>query len=203
MAARTPAGLCGTSAERQAHLARRPAWRGWSDRWCRPGGRCGTPCRPPWSRPVPSDTSKCSSVTLRKLSALCPSGMITRRQHRRIVLRVLAQDLEPPRPHRAAHALGMPVVAREHVVEALLVQHVDGLGQAVQQVGAPACRGRSRPCWRPIISSHDQNRLGQLGRLGGGQRLVAHGIEATRPGGSISPFCEPATVTSTPHSSCR
>ena len=24
-----------------------------------------------------------------------------------------------------------------------------------------------------------------------------------RPGGSISPFCEPATVTSTPHSSCR
>ena len=24
-----------------------------------------------------------------------------------------------------------------------------------------------------------------------------------RPGGSIRPFCEPVTVTSTPHSSCR
>ena len=24
-----------------------------------------------------------------------------------------------------------------------------------------------------------------------------------RPGGSIKPFCDPATVTSTPHSSCR
>ena len=24
-----------------------------------------------------------------------------------------------------------------------------------------------------------------------------------RPGGSIRPFCEPPTVTSTPHSSCR
>ena len=96
----------------------------------------------------------------------------------------------------------MPVVAGEHALEALLVQHVDGLGQAVEQVGG--------------------GRVGEEALLVGGQHVLPREIATSAastllvaasalsltalkpsPGGSISPFCEPPTVTSTPHSSWR
>src|SRR3546814_1896352 len=51
-----------------------------------------------------------------------------------VVARILAQDLEAPGAHGPACRLGMAVVAREDVVEAFLLQHVDGLGEAVEQV---------------------------------------------------------------------
>jgi hypothetical protein len=94
-----------------------------------------------------------------------------------VILRVLAPDLEAPRARRPAHALGMAIVAREHAVEALLVQHVDGLGQAVEQVGG----GRVGEEALLVGGQHvlpGEIRLRQLGGLGRRQRLVAHGVEA-------------------------
>ena len=96
----------------------------------------------------------------------------------------------------------MAVVAGEDALEALLVQHVDGLGQAVEQVGG----GR---VGEEAVLVGGQHLL--PGEIGLGQlrpsSLAASAFSLTalkpRPGGSIRPFCEPPTVTSTPHSSWR
>jgi hypothetical protein len=53
-----------------------------------------------------------------------------------------------------------------------------------------------------IISFHDQNDRGSFASLAAPIALSLTALN-DRPGGSIKPFCEPATVTSTPHSSCR
>src|SRR6202008_5011317 len=53
-----------------------------------------------------------------------------------------------------------------------------------------------------IISSHDQNDFGSLAFLATASAFSPTALN-DRPGGSIRPFCEPPTVTSTPHSSCR
>src|SRR3569833_4174378 len=52
-----------------------------------------------------------------------------------------------------------------------------------------------------MISSHAQKDLGSFADL---LASIAFGDSALKlmPGGSIKPFCEPETVTSTPHSSC-
>ena len=66
---------------------------------------------------------------------IVPGRREHRRDGRRVVLRIAAHDLEPPGAHRAAGRLGEPIVAGEHVVEALLVQHLDRDRQAVQHLG--------------------------------------------------------------------
>ena len=53
-----------------------------------------------------------------------------------------------------------------------------------------------------IISSQAQNDLVSLEVLLAASALSLIALN-DRPGGSIRPFCEPATVTSTPHSSWR
>ena len=152
------------------------------------------------AKPVPSDTSNWSSATLRKASALWPSGISTAVRMESSTS-LPAQDFQAPGPDRAAHGLGMPVVAGEHALEALLVQHVDGLGQAVEQVG-----GR-RVGEEPILVGGQhllpaEIGLGQLADLAAARALSLMALKPS-PGGSISPFCEPPTVTSTPHSSWR
>ena len=54
---------------------------------------------------------------------------------RRIVFGVAALQVEPPRADGAAGGFGKPLVAREDVLEAFLVDHVDRFGEAVQQAG--------------------------------------------------------------------
>src|ERR1700687_4617048 len=53
---------------------------------------------------------------------------------------VAAKEIEPPRPHCATRRLGMAIVARKHIGEALLEEHFDRFVQAVEKVR----RGRVR-----------------------------------------------------------
>ncbi|MNY34475.1 hypothetical protein D3C86_1688210 [compost metagenome] len=53
-----------------------------------------------------------------------------------------------------------------------------------------------------MISSQPQNALGSFDLADAATALALTALN-DRPGGSISPFCEPETVTSTPHSSWR
>ena len=52
------------------------------------------------------------------------------------------------------------------------------------------------------ISSQAQNERGSFAALCAASALSLIALN-DRPGGSIRPFCEPPTVTSTPHSSWR
>ena len=65
-----------------------------------------------------------------------------------------------------------------------------------------ACRGSSRfrwpPAWRASPSS-----CAAVWLISAARSALALMALKLRPGGSIRPFCEPATVTSTPHSSWR
>ncbi len=93
-------------------------------------------------------------------------------------------------------------MAREHVVEAFLVQHLDADHEAVQHL-------RRRRIGEEADLVHvehvvpGEERLRQLGGL----RLAFSALSLMAlndmPGGSIRPFCAPPTETSTPHSSWR
>src|SRR6185295_152507 len=52
------------------------------------------------------------------------------------------------------------------------------------------------------MSSHEKYDFGSLEDFVAARALSLTALKP-RPGGSIMPFCEPPTVTSTPHSSCR
>ena len=119
---------------------------------------------------------KCSSASARNLSASWPSGVITA---------VMVGDtcaaflLRFSRPHaltarRVASAEAM--MAREHVVEAFLVQHVDAYVEAVQHL-------RRRRVGEEADLVHvehvvpGEERLRQLRRLVRLERLVADRVE--------------------------
>jgi len=52
------------------------------------------------------------------------------------------------------------------------------------------------------IASQSQYERGSAAVLAAARAFALMALN-DKPGGSIRPFCEPATVTSTPHSSCR
>ena len=52
------------------------------------------------------------------------------------------------------------------------------------------------------MSSHEKYDFGSFEDLVAASAFSLTALKPS-PGGSISPFCEPPTVTSTPHSSCR
>src|SRR5258708_1649928 len=56
---------------------------------------------------------------------------------------LLAEDAEAPGADRRANAVGQPVVPREHVVEALLEQHVERLAEPEQPEGRRRVREES------------------------------------------------------------
>ena len=57
------------------------------------------------------------------------------RQNRAVLLRIEAEDLQPPGPDRPARRLAVADVAREDVFEALLREQAEGLPETVEQVG--------------------------------------------------------------------
>ena len=153
-------------------------------------------------RPVPSDMLKRSSTILRNASASWPSGISTRGQRRAVLGRIGAQDLEAPRAHGAARRLGLAVVPREHLRQAFFEQHLERFVQAVEQVGRRrvgevAVRVRSR------ASPPSPSTSAAASRACDAASALSLTALNESPGGSIRPFCEPATVTSTPHSSWR
>ena len=112
-----------------------------------------------------------------------------------------AQHLEAPSLDRGAGRCGEAEVAGEDVVHALLVQHPQRFLQPVEQVGVRGVRrlavlARSEHL-RPVPEG-----LGQRGFLVRLESLLADRVEGDA-GGSMRPFCDPDTVTSTFHSSWR
>jgi len=93
------------------------------------------------------------------------------------------------------------LVPGEHLIEPLLQQHRDRLTQAVKQVGG---RRVGKEAGRVGLEHFFPVPVGPRHLVGPGRgaRLFGDGVEAS-PGGSMNPFWEPATVTSTFHSSCR
>src|SRR3546814_7699997 len=71
---------------------------------------------------------------------------------RSIVFRLAAEDFEAPGGDGAAGRLGVAVVAGEDILQALLVQHVDGFGEAVEQVGT-GCVDRKSTRLNPVTNA--------------------------------------------------
>ena len=98
-------------------------------------------------------------------------------QHRRVAARVGALDGKSPGVDGCPHARGPSLVACEHALQAFGLQHLDGLGQGVQQVGV----GRGRPV-AGGVHGHDlfpvPVRARQAGGARGRQCLLRQGIEA-------------------------
>ena len=117
-----------------------------------------------------------SSASARNLSASWPSGSRIAVMVGETWLGVLVEVLEAPGLHRAARRFGEAVVAREHVVEAFLVQHLDADDEAVQHL-------RRRRVGEEADLVHvehvvpGEERLRQLRGLVRLQRLVADRVE--------------------------
>ena len=62
--------------------------------------------------------------------------------------------------------------------------------------------GKNPFAFDAIISLQSQYERGMRADFDASSALALTALN-DRPGGSIRPFCEPETVTSTPHSSCR
>ena len=60
--------------------------------------------------------------------------------HRRMKLRIPADDIKPPMCNRSAYRFAIAFMTREHIVEPLLVKHVYGFIQAIEE----RSRGRIR-----------------------------------------------------------
>ena len=86
-------------------------------------------------RPVPSERSKRSWISLRRASASTPGGRDHAGQHRRMRARVGALDRQAPGADRAAHRLAPALVAREHRRQALARASCRAPPRAVEQVG--------------------------------------------------------------------
>ena len=153
--------------------------------------------------PAPSDMSKRSRMSRRTSSASWPSGSST-------------AVSEPECSRSSAHSTSSPHARTAARVAAACrwwraktagrpssASIAQGLAQPVQQVGGRACRGRSRARWpRGSASQSQYDRRAAWPSAGASSAFSLTALKP-RPGGSISPFCEPATVTSTPHSSWR
>ena len=107
-----------------------------------------------------------------------------------------------PDPRRAPRPGSPPHggVAGEDVIEPFLLQHRQRLPQPEQQVGRRRVGEEARRVGREHVVPVP---------VGARQPAVLFAASAfsdialkLRPGGSIRPFCEPATVTSTPQASC-
>ena len=99
-----------------------------------------------------------------------------RGDRRRILGRVLVQVFEAPGLDGAAGRLGEALVAREHVIEAFLVQHVDAGGEAVQHLRRRRVREEADLVHVQHLVPRKEG-LRQLRRLVGGNRLVADRVE--------------------------
>ena len=109
------------------------------------------------------------------------------------------------RPHAAtarARGGGVAGVAREHVLQPLLAQHRERLAQAVEQVGGRRVGPEALRGWRRG-SAPSPSRSAAAARARTRRAPSRDTALKPRPAGSIRPFCEPPTVTSTPHSSWR
>ena len=138
----------------------------------------------------------------RKRSASWPGGHHHRGERRAVFVGVLAEDLEAPGAHRAARGFRVAVVAREDVREAFFLEHRDRLAQAVEQVGGRRVGKEAVGVRRR--SSRSSPRTSAAASPTCSPRAPSREIALNdRPGGSMRPFCEPPTVTSTPHSSWR
>jgi hypothetical protein len=150
-------------------------------------------------RPVPSEQSKRSWMRLAHRVGVHALGRHHAGEHRRVHRRVGALDLQAPGLDRRAHATAQRWW-RANTVSRPCRAACRRLRQAVQQVGVGGV-GPVAVLFISMISSQAQKALRQRGFSLASSALARRALKLM-PGGSIRPFCEPLTVTSTPHSSC-
>ena len=119
-----------------------------------------------------------------------PVGHQDRRDRRRILARLAAEDLKAPRPHRAPRRFCETVVPREHIVESLLVQHVNRLGEPVKNVGRRGIGEITVLVGRDHVLPRPEG-FWQLRGLRCGERLVTDGVEGNT-GRQHQPLLRPA-----------
>ncbi len=96
-------------------------------------------------------------------------------------------------------SLSVTPVALKHVLQPFFQQHLQRLMQPVEQTGAGA-QGKKPFLFKASVSSQSKYDFGDCALLAAASALPLTAPKEN-PGGNINPFCEPATVTSTPHSS--
>jgi hypothetical protein len=114
---------------------------------------------------------------------------------------VQAEQLEAPLADRGTGGGGVPLVPREDLGQALGVEQVERHVQPYSRLVA-GVYGQKPFALAARIGCQSQNDLGSRADAEASRALALTALKL-RPGGSISPFCEPATVTSTRHSSWR
>ena len=153
-------------------------------------------------RPVPSDMSKRSVDQLAQRVRVDALGHDHAGQHGRYTAGSAHWIARPHARTARAHAGGPALVAREHVRRPSSSSMSSASAQAVQQVGVgrvgPVAVGVHRDDLVPGPVRARQLRAASRPRAPRGDSALK-----LMPGGSIRPFCEPPTVTSTPHSSWR
>ena len=152
-------------------------------------------------RPAPSDRLKRSDATARSVVRVVAVRHHHRRHDGAVFVGALARDLESPGAHRRARRLREPAVPREHVLESFLAS-IRSASRRPKSRFVDGVYGK-KPLWlEASIGSHDQY---DRARRAAREAASAFSLIALklRPGGSISPFCDPASVTSIPHSSWR
>ena len=158
----------------------------------------------PFSRPspAPSDMLNRSSTIARNRSASCPVRHHHRRHDRAVLVVALAQNLEAPGADGRARRLGQPPMPREHAAAALPRRACAALRAGRTAGSSPACRKESVRVGARASRPTPSRRAAAAPCFDAASALALIALKL-RPGGSIRPFCDPASVTSRPHSSCR
>ncbi len=117
-------------------------------------------------------------------------------------MRTATRALASPSGDAAAQRLAWVTLARrwrEAQTTHREFEHLQRLMQPVEQTGAGA-QGKKPFLFKASVSSQSKYDFGDCALLAAASALPLTAPKEN-PGGNINPFCEPATVTSTPHSS--
>ena len=104
-----------------------------------------------------------------------------------------------PTPHGGARRFREPPVPREDVLQPFLAQHASASRRPYSRLVA-GVYGKNPFALEASIGSHDQYDLGSRACREAASAFSLIALKLS-PGGSIRPFCDPAIVTSMPHSS--
>ena len=136
-----------------------------------------------------------------------PIGVVSvRHDHRRDdgteLVVALAQNLQAPGANRRARGSGKAQMAVENPRQPFFGQHVQRFTKTEQQIGRRRRREVSARRWRRASAPRPSTTRGNPAWRDAASARSLMALKL-RPGGNIKPFCDPASVTSSPHSSWR
>ena len=154
-------------------------------------------------RPVPSDMSNRSSTIWRNAIGVVPLRHHHGRQRRCCIPRDPRHTISRPQAFTAARVARAKRSWRAKTsVQPFVHEHRDRFAKAVEQVRRRRVGEEARPGCRAASAPNPSTRAACRADFDAASALSLIALKPS-PGGSIRPFCEQPTVTSTPQSSWR